>query len=394
MDDLTADLIAKLALWRTPDIGPSRYRRILRMTHQPRELLSWTEEQRQQAGWSAEGILYWSKQLYTREVNLDLRWQEKEGRYLVFEEDDDYPTQLRAFRDAPPVIFLQGQRAVLQNPQIAIVGTRNPTREGVRFTQSLSGELVRQQLTVTSGLALGIDAAAHTGALQVTGCTIAVLANGLDRIYPASHVSLAEQILANNGALISEFPIGVLPRREYFPRRNRIISGLAYGVVVIEAAIKSGSLITARLAGQQGKEVFAVPGPVHQPQSRGCHQLLREGATLVESAEDIINVIYPLMQQQMGYSPTPDSHTSTPTQTCIFSIADPKKNHPTSANDAVLDLPLEMRLVLSAVQAHPTSLDQLTQATQLRTDVLLTHLMTLELHDHILTVPGGYQRCV
>jgi DNA processing protein len=368
------DLQAKLALWRTPGIGPSRYRRILKLVAEPAELFSWTAAQWLQVGLNEASAQFWTQRQYQADVALDLQWLQTPGQHLVCREDEHYPQSLLAFADAPPLLFVRGNLHALQTPQVAMVGTRHPTRDGVRFAQDLATALVRQQLTVTSGLALGIDGAAHDGALQAKGCTIAVLANGLDRVYPASHQRLAERILAGEGALVSEFPIGVLPRKEHFPRRNRIISGLAYGVVVVEAALKSGSLITARLAGQQGKEVFAVPGAVHNPQARGCHQLLREGAILVESVDDIIAVIYPLMQQQMQMT-LPSS-----------SLA------PTASAAVELDLPLELRQVLAAIQPSATSLDEIMHATQLRADVLLTHLMTLELQDCIITVPGGYQR--
>jgi DNA processing protein len=381
-----ANLPAKLALWRTPGIGPSRYRRILKRVSEPAELFAWTQAQWLQVGLNEASAMYWLERRYQADVALDIAWLQKSGRHLLCREDARYPQSLLAFADAPPLLFVHGDCDVLQAPQIAMVGTRHPTRDGLRFTHDLAGALVRQKLTVTSGLALGIDGAAHEGAVQANGSTIAVLANGLDRVYPASHLRLAERILASSGALVSEFPIGVLPRKEHFPRRNRIISGLAYGVVVMEAAIKSGSLITARLAGQQGKEVFAVPGAVHNPQSRGCHQLLREGATLVESVDDILAVIYPLMQQQMQLH-VADAMVDRPMQTSLNLVKPTSKTSPVE-----IDLPLELRQVLAVIQPSATSLDEIMQATQLRADVLLTHLMTLELQDCIITVPGGYQR--
>ncbi len=384
-----ANLTAKLALWRTPGIGPTRYRRILKLVAEPVELLAWTQSQWLAAGLVEASALYWLERRYQADVALDINWLQVSGQQLVCREDEHYPQSLLAFADAPPILFVRGNVSALQTPQMAMVGTRQPTRDGLRFTHDLAAALVRQKITVTSGLALGIDGAAHDGAVQAQGCTIAVLANGLDRVYPASHARLAERILAGGGALVSEFPIGVLPRKEHFPRRNRIISGLAYGVVVMEAALKSGSLITARLAGQQGKEVFAVPGAVHNPQSRGCHQLLREGATLVESVDDILAVIYPLMQQQMQMVlPTPAFNLSWPMQQNTSNTKSASVQHQLPE----AELPLELRQVLAAIQPSATSLDEILQVTQLRADVLLTHLMTLELQDCIMTVPGGYQR--
>lgn len=388
--NLSTNLSAKLALWRTPGIGPSRYRRVLKLLTEPAELFAWTPAQWLQVGLSEASALYWMARRYQADVALDLSWLQQPHQHLVCEDEAGYPQSLRAFADSPPLLFVRGHLDALQTPQLAMVGTRQPTRDGLRFTHELAAALVRQKLTVTSGLALGIDGAAHEGAVQANGCTLAVLANGLDRVYPASHQRLAERILASGGALVSEFPIGVLPRKEHFPRRNRIISGLAYGVVVMEAALKSGSLITARLAGQQGKEVFAVPGAVHNPQSRGCHQLLREGATLVESLDDILAVIVPLMQQQMSFTAA-TADTRLPWQHPLdpSSVDQPRS---LSVQAVAIDLPLELRQVLAVIQPSATSLDEIMQATQLRADVLLTHLMTLELQDCIITVPGGYQR--
>lgn len=200
---------------------------------------------------------------------------------------EDYPRLLREISSPPPLLFYQGNRTLLELPQIAIVGSRQATVSGLNHAEMFARELAASGITITSGLAAGIDAAAHRGAIR-TGKTIAVMGTGLDLVYPKRHSQLRQQILDAEGALVSEFLPGTPPQAKNFPRRNRIISGLSMGVLVIEAAVKSGSLISARYALQQGREVFALPGSIHNPQSRGCHQLIREGATLVETTDQIM----------------------------------------------------------------------------------------------------------
>jgi DNA processing protein len=214
-------------------------------------------------------------------------WLEDPANHLVAITDSAYPSLLREIPDPPPLLFVRGDAALLHAPQLAVVGSRNPSRGGGDNARAFSDTLARAGLVVTSGLALGIDACAHEAALAAGGRTIAVAATGLDRVYPAAHRELAHRI-ATQGALVSEFPLGTPPRREHFPRRNRLISGLSLGVLVVEAALKSGSLITARLAADQGREVFAIPGSIHSPLARGCHALIRQGAKLVETAPDIL----------------------------------------------------------------------------------------------------------
>ncbi len=201
--------------------------------------------------------------------------------------DAAYPPLLAAIADPPNPLYLRGDAAALRHPHVAIVGSRQATRAGRDTAVRFASALARAGFGVVSGLAYGIDAAAHDGALAADGLTIAALGTGVDICYPARHRALAERIAAR-GALVSELPPGTPPQRLHFPRRNRIISGLCLGVLVVEASLRSGSLITARLALEQGREVFAVPGPVSSPLSRGCHALIRDGAVLVESADDVL----------------------------------------------------------------------------------------------------------
>src|SRR5919106_6044630 len=227
-------------------------------------------------------------------VERDLAWLGHPDRHLITLADPEYPKLLREIVDPPSVLFVMGDSSLLQTPQLAIVGSRNPSSAGIETAFRFAGQLVWAGLTVTSGLAIGIDAASHRGSLAVGGGTVAVAGTGLDKVYPTCHWDLA-QTIADSGAIISEFPLGTPPRAKNFPRRNRIISGLCVGTLVVEAALRSGSLITARLAAEQGREVFAIPGSIYNPLARGCHGLIRDGAVLVESLDDILAELGPLI---------------------------------------------------------------------------------------------------
>jgi DNA processing protein len=220
-------------------------------------------------------------------IDSDLRWVESSGAALLPATSSNYPPLLLESPDAPAVLFVRGDVRILGEPQVAMVGSRNPTAGGRATARDFASFFARAGLTVTSGLALGIDAACHEGALAAGGPTIAVQGCGLDQVYPRNHEALADRIAAT-GAVISEFPPGTPPLRACFPQRNRIIAGLSHGTLVVEAAQRSGSLITARLAGVAGREVFAIPGSIHNPLARGCHQLIRQGAKLVECPEDVL----------------------------------------------------------------------------------------------------------
>ncbi|HIK75278.1 MAG TPA: DNA-protecting protein DprA [Alcanivorax sp.] len=203
--------------------------------------------------------------------------------------DDDYPPLLADLPDAPGVLAVRGDPAVLAGPQLAMVGARAASADGTDNAFRFARSLAAAGFAITSGLALGVDAAAHRGALAAGGTTVAVLGNGPDRIYPPHHRKLAQQIIEGGGVLVTEFAPGSQPRREYFPARNRVISGLSFGTIVVEAALRSGSLITARTAAEQGREVFAIPGSLHNPLSKGCHRLLRDGANWLESVDDVLH---------------------------------------------------------------------------------------------------------
>ncbi|NNJ94208.1 MAG: DNA-protecting protein DprA [Halobacteria archaeon] len=226
-------------------------------------------------------------------LDRDLEWSQHDDNHIITCLDDAYPPLLRQLPDPPPLLYAHGRVELLGEPQLAMVGSRNPTRSGLQTATDFARHLGAAGLVITSGLALGVDAASHQGALDAEGATVAVAGTGLDRVYPAAHRDLARAI-ASTGVLVSEFPVGTPPLAENFPRRNRIISGLSLGTLVVEAALRSGSLITARLAAEQGREVFAIPGSIHNPLARGCHRLIREGAKLVETAQDVIDELMPL----------------------------------------------------------------------------------------------------
>lgn len=296
-------------------------------------------------------------------VDADLDWSRRDGNHLVCYDDEAYPELLRQIPDFPLLLYTSGRLQLLRQPQIAIVGSRQCTPGGEQNAQDFAAQCAAAGLTVTSGLALGIDAAAHRGALGAGGGTIAVTGTGLDRVYPRRNRGLAASI-AESGLLVSEFALGSEARAAHFPQRNRIISGLAIATLVIEAAQRSGSLITARLAAEQGREVLAVPGSIHNPQTRGCHQLIRDGATLVETSADIaaqLGSLYDFVQNQQARVRARDA---------------------TGLDDA-------QRALLDSIGYDPVHCDILVKRSGLTIDQLSSMLVTLELNDLIQPAPGG-----
>ncbi len=296
-------------------------------------------------------------------VAADLRWLESSGVTLLASTDARYPELLRQSPDAPPVLYVRGDVGTLAEPQLAMVGSRNPTAGGKATAREFAAWFARAGLTITSGLALGIDAACHEGALGAGGLTIAVLGCGLDVVYPAVHAALAERIAAQ-GAVVSEFPPGTPARAAHFPQRNRIIAGLSSGTLVVEAACRSGSLITARLAGVAGREVFAVSSSIHNPLARGCHELIRQGAKLVESPEDVLAELKISLADQLLGSPG----------------ARPQKG-------PVLDK--AYKILLDALAFEPASVDSLIERTGMTSESIASMLLVLELDGHVAPHPGG-----
>ncbi|MBK1642136.1 DNA-protecting protein DprA [Chromatium okenii] len=296
------------------------------------------------------------------------QWLCQPNTHLLTLTDPRYPPQLADIHDAPPVLYVRGDVRLLAEPQIAIVGSRNPTPSGIEITQEFARHLTGYGLTITSGLAQGIDGAAHLGALE-SGRTIAVFGTGLDRVYPAAHRPLARRI-ADNGALVSEFPPGSEPLAQNFPRRNRLISGLSLGVLVTEAALKSGSLITARTASEQGREVFAVPGSIRNPLARGCHALLRDGAKLVESAADILAELAPQLRLALATTATVDAPAEV-------------------AADNLAGMDAESRAVLKAMGFDPVAPDEVIERSGFSAQQVSAILLVLELSGHVSSEAGG-----
>jgi DNA processing protein len=296
---------------------------------------------------------------HTTQLAVTLEWVAHDGNAIVTLADDAYPRLLLEIADPPPLLYVRGRVDLLGAPALAIVGSRNATPQGLANAESFARAFSDAGLAIVSGLALGIDAAAHRGGLAGRGSTIAVLGTGADSLYPLSNRALGEDIAAR-GLLVSEFPVGTPPVTANFPRRNRLISGLARGCLVVEAAVSSGSLITARQAAEQGREVFAIPGSIHSPVARGCHRLIKQGAKLVESAADVL--------EELG-APAPGSRAAAPKMSG-------------SQESFLLHMGYD-----------PCSFDALVARSRLTAEVVSAMLLELELEGKIASLPGGrYQR--
>jgi DNA processing protein len=307
-------------------------------------------------------------------VDKGLQWLVGSGNHLLTLADADYPPDLLNVADPPPVLYLKGRRELLNAPCLAVVGSRNATAQGIANAESFSRVLSEAGYTIVSGQALGIDTAAHRGGLAGIGSTIAVIGTGADIVYPARNRDLAHQIAAQ-GLIVSEFPLGTPAISNNFPRRNRIISGLSRGVLVVEAALRSGSLITARLAGEQGREVFAIPGSIHSPLSKGCHSLIKQGAKLVDDARDIIEELgmpQGASAAREGQAAEVESGDETPNIRGMGSHAAP-----------------EHVALLGHLGYDPVTVDQLSERSGLTVDALSAMLLQLELEGLISQLPGG-----
>lgn len=367
-----AALTAWLALCRAPGIGSAAVHKLLEAFGSAEAALDASASALRGAGLSAAQAQ--ALRLPDHEgIARDRDWLASPRRGLLSLADPAYPAALRQIAQAPPLLFCQGDADLLSLPQIAVVGSRTATPQGLENAQAFAAELARRGFVITSGLALGIDGAAHRGALAADGYTVAVCATGLDRVYPGRHRALAHEIGAR-GLLVSEFPLGVQALAEHFPRRNRIISGLALGVLVVEAAPGSGSLITARYALEQGREVFAIPGSIHNPQARGCHALIREGARLVETVDDIFEELGPLLGPLLR-------------QQTVAADATIRGAPAVAAADPVADA------LLAALGDELLDLDQLLARCSHELSTLQAALTRLELEGRIAVAPGGrYQR--
>lgn len=302
-------------------------------------------------------------------ISPSLEWLKKENTHLVTLADEAYPKQLLEICNPPAILYAIGNLHWLNHPSIAMVGSRSATPQGEKNAEDFAESLCNKGLCIVSGMALGIDGAAHRGALKANGATVAVVGTGLDIVYPARHLDLAHKI-AERGLIISEFPLGTPSKAQNFPRRNRIISGLSLGCLVVEANIESGSLISARFAIEQGREVFAIPGSIHSPVSKGCHLLIKQGAKLVENTQDIL--------EEINWA---DLNSTL---------------HSISPNGLMTHLgitTLETNTVLTSVGYDPVDFDTLQSLTALTTEALSSMLMLLELENKITVLScGKYQR--
>ncbi|HET7668808.1 MAG TPA: DNA-processing protein DprA [Burkholderiales bacterium] len=352
-------LASWLQLSLTPGLGPSSLRALLKQFGLPQAVLA--RRRAELAPFATPAVLEaLDSERVAQAVTRALEWAAASGHQVITLADDTYPKALLEIADPPPLLYAHGHAALLQRPGIAVVGSRNATAQGESNAQHFAKALSDAGLAVVSGLALGIDAAAHRGALAGGGSTIAVLGTGIDIVYPTRNAELAAEI-ARKGLLLSEFPLGTPAAAHNFPRRNRLISGLARGCLVVEAALPSGSLITARFAAEQGRDVFAIPGSIHSPLAKGCHSLIKSGAKLVESAEDVL-------AELAGFRPSGYASTSAPT----------------ALNDTGL---------LGVMGHDPVDIDALCQRAGWSAERVTSELLRLELDGRVTALPGGlYQR--
>jgi DNA processing protein len=343
---------------RTPGVGCRTFLSLLQ-THAPSQLFAESTSALSALGLKSD-IIHTIKNPDWAMIDYDLSWLEQNNNGVITFNETNYPSQLKEIADPPPVLFVRGNPDLLSLPQIAIVGSRNPSSLGAETAFNFAKTLSHHGFVITSGLALGIDAASHRGALTAKGYTVAVAGTGLDRVYPARHKELATEIV-NTGVMISEFPPGTPAKANHFPRRNRIISGLCQGLLVVEAAKQSGSLISARLALEQNREVFAIPGSIHNPLARGCNALIREGAKLVETTQDILEELNQYYQQD--------------------------EKLPIVTMQSTLDL--EQQTLLNRIMFSPTSIDNLVENTGESVEVISSMLLILELQGYLEATAGG-----
>ncbi len=360
---MTASVPDDAAYWISlhliPGLGPANFCRLLQAFGSPEGIFSASYSQlRSHVDTNlAEAI---TQGLNNSAIAPTLEWLKQPGNYMLTLADTAYPQSLLQISDPPPVLYAKGNLQLLNQPSLAVVGSRNASPQGEKNAEDFCEALCQHGLCIVSGMALGIDGAAHRGALRANGATIAVVGTGLDIVYPSRHRELAHQIV-NRGLILSEFPLGTPSKPQNFPRRNRIISGLSLGCLVVEANLQSGSLITARLAAEQGREVFAIPGSIHSPVSKGCHELIKQGAKLVDNINDILIELKASTTHQVSNQ-----------------NASEEKNP-----------------VLEIMGFDPINMETLISRSGLTSEVLSAMLLVLELESKIASLPGGrYQRIV
>lgn len=354
-----------LALWRVPGVGARGFAALAGRFGSPSGVFTASRSRLAEAGLKERSLDALAAPDWAG-VDADQEWAAQPGRSVITRADAAYPALLSELPDPPPLLFVHGNPDVLSLPQLAMVGSRKPSRTGVETARDFSKALADAGLAISSGLALGIDAAAHRGAVDADGVTIAVMGTGPDRLYPKRNAKLAGAIV-ERGALVTEYPVGTPVLANNFPRRNRVISGLAVGTLVVEAALRSGSLITARLAMEQGREVFAIPGSIHNPMARGCNALIKQGAKLVETAQDIAEELAALFG--------------------VLAASDAHDDAVSAADGNALDA--DYQRLLDVVGFEPTSVDSIVERSELTAEEVSSMLLLLELQGRVEAMPGG-----
>jgi len=374
MDD-DDELLAWLTLLRAPGLGGAGIRALLQQAGSARAICRDIRRLRHAAALD-QAALNWIERPDAARLEGDLAWLAQPGHRLLRCDEEDFPPQLETIPSPPAALFVAGDAAALLAPQVAIVGARSASAQGLANARDFARTLGRAGLTVTSGMADGIDGAAHAAALEAGGMTVAVVGTGPDLVYPRKHRDLSARI-EQHGAIVSEFPPGTEARPDHFPRRNRLIAGLALGTLVVEAGLQSGSLITARLAGEAGREVFALPGSIHNPLAKGCHRLIRDGARLVETAAEVIEALGPAaLAQGAGLRARLEATEAAPHQ-----------GFPARAQDP------DYASLLAGLGDEPASLDELVDRTGLAPAALSSMLLLLELEGVVgPAVNGRWQR--
>lgn len=383
-----------LTLATIPGLGPRSLNRLLERFGTPEAMLA-ADGARLAAAGARPAVIERLRDPRPDLVAAALDWARAEDAHLLARPDPRYPARLGELLDAPLVLYVRGDPRVLADPQLAIVGSRNPTPGARETTLEFARHLAACGLTITSGLAVGVDAAAHLGALEA-GHTLAVMGTGPDRIYPAAHRDLARRIAAH-GALVTEFPPGTGPKSEHFPRRNRLIAALSLGTLVVEAAPQSGSLITARLAAELGREVFAIPGSIHNPLARGCHALIKQGAKLVETAQDVLEELAPVLAPFLGPQPPLPlplaASAGGPVAAAVARAGRGAADAPMD-EDALMGDDTDYRRLLAALGPDPVAVDLLIQRTGLPANQVSSMLLMLELQGRVAAAPGGRYCCL
>jgi len=374
------ELAAWLQLSMAPGLNPAALRRLLAAFGLPEAVVSQSfaalAEATNEA--TAKAVLAPPPADFPAQLDAVRAWRESPGNALVTLDDPAYPPLLLTMPDPPPLLYVKGRIELLHARSVAVVGSRSATPQGIEDATRFARAFSDAGLAVVSGLASGVDGAAHRGALQGSGSTVAVIGTGADLVYPSSHHALAHQIAAQ-GAIMSEWPLGTPARSANFPQRNRLIAGLVRGVLVVEAAMRSGSLITARFANEMGRDVFAIPGSIHASLARGCHRMIKQGAKLVETPEEVLEELG-FAAQPPAAEPAKVPRLRTAANTSAAGDARPERETPASA---------EASRLLDALGHAPTTLEILAERTDMDDTLLQSTLLRLELAGELCALPGG-----